>query len=177
MPSPIMFDRFNPRPRVRGAWAFQSAPPREGRPRRGRRRDRAIAPPREGRRHLEINVVRLRPRVRGDPRARTTSSPVPFQSAPPREGRPWASGSADAPPRFNPRPRVRGDRHRDATTARQLNPRPRVRGDGATNRRFQSAPPREGRHDRFQSAPPREGRRVRLREAGAAGVVSIRAPA
>ena len=54
-----------------------------------------------------------------------------FQSTPPYEGRHNIFSSHIAPPGFNPRPRMRGDRSGRQVADPELcfNPRPRMRGD------------------------------------------------
>jgi len=173
--------RFNPRPRVGGD------PPAGGNPTGGR------------------GGFNPRPRVGGDLAMSLAAWRVrSFQSTPPRGGRrqqvyevdmtadvsihapAWGATQAGADRarvagRFNPRPRVGGDRCRPGCGrgGPRFNPRPRVGGDASPRpvrisaRRFQSTPPRGGRRPGarpgrhpwpwFQSTPPRGGR---LRFAG-----------
>ena len=112
---------------------------------------------------------------RGGRRARSTRcrGRSQFQSTPPRGGRPRSPRRyAGHGMRFNPRPRVGGDRRCDSTVRAKL---------------FQSTPPRGGRlaamrttiaASMFQSTPPRGGRRRRASAAiEQAAAVSIHAPA
>ena len=122
--------------------AFQSTPPRGGRPVHCATRlsaDVSIHAPREGATHagtLTRQAARL------------------FQSTPPRGGRRASNVMPDARSAcFNPRPRAGGDAGlRGASGLRSFNPRPRAGGDV----------PHWQRHARqmFQSTPPRGGRPV-----------------
>ena len=146
--------------------AFQSTPPREGRHARSATvtmatrfnpRPRARGDIGSGTERWPSIGFNPRPRARGD--ATGHAHPFakrPFQSTPPREGRPWRGRSESAGlESFNPRPRARGDMVSCIQWCRRtsFNPRPRARGDGARAefeswlQAFQSTPPREGRPD------------------------------
>ncbi len=60
------------------------------------------------------------------------SASVPFQSTPPRGGRPARPATRSRPPCFNPRPRAGGDAVAELPVAKLacFNPRPRAGGDG-----------------------------------------------
>jgi len=97
---------------------------------------------------------------------------APFQSTPPRGGRPSAARNSCGSASFNPRPREGGDLRVWTRTCSIscFNPRPREGGDPSA--RANLAQPKE-----FQSTPPRGGRREHDEPEDGHPNVSIHAPA